>query len=190
MHLSLEASLKENQVTVIPGEFFCCLCSFVTGRNEVVAKVMFLHVSVILLTGGVLRRTPPPDQADPPLGPRRPPQTKENPPRTRQTPPDQGKPTHPPRRTKENPPKPGRTPLPPDQGEPPLPPPPGTKENPPDQGEPPPPREEHCSIRSMSGRYASYWNAFLFCFSFFNVNESFSAKIKFQPGHLDYELMR
>ena len=23
-----------------------------TGRNEVVAKVMFLHVSVILLTGG------------------------------------------------------------------------------------------------------------------------------------------
>ena len=24
------------------------------------------------------------------------------------------------------------------------------------------PREEDCSIRSMSGRYASYWNAFLF----------------------------
>ena len=27
---------------------------------------------------------------------------------------------------------------------------------------PPPPREEDCGIRSMSGRYASYWNAFLF----------------------------
>ena len=26
----------------------------------------------------------------------------------------------------------------------------------------PPPREADCSIRSMSGRYASYWNAFLF----------------------------
>ena len=48
-----------------------------------------------------------------------------------------------------------------DQGEPP----PGTKENPPGPGRPPrdqgesPPREEDCSIRSMSGRYASYWNA-------------------------------
>ena len=29
-----------------------------------------------------------------------------------------------------------------------------------DQGQPPP-RQEDCSIRSMSGRYASYWNAFL-----------------------------
>ena len=26
---------------------------------------------------------------------------------------------------------------------------------------PPPPREADCSIRSTSGRYASYWNAFL-----------------------------
>ena len=49
---------------------------------------------------------------------------------------------------------------------------------PPRQGEPPPgadppgadplpeqtpPREAHSSIRSTSGRYASYWNAFLFC---------------------------
>ena len=33
---------------------------FVTGRNEVVAKVIFLHLSVILFTGGVcLRQTPP-----------------------------------------------------------------------------------------------------------------------------------
>ena len=38
------------------------LISIFTGRNEVVAKVMFLHVSVILLTGGGRGspgRTPP-----------------------------------------------------------------------------------------------------------------------------------
>ena len=70
---------------------------------------------------------------------------------------------------RENP--PGRE-TPPWQGEPPL----SGRENPPWQGEPPlvgrPPRlgEPHPShketppptIRSMSGRYASYWNAFLF----------------------------
>ena len=99
---------------------------------------------------------------------RTPPQTKETnphpPPGTKETPPDQGEPP---------PPGPRRTP-PPDQGEPPRDQgdPPRTKENhpPPDQGEPPPrtkenpppPPEEHCSIRSMSSRYASYWNAFLF----------------------------
>ena len=44
---------------------------FVTGRNEVVAKVMFLQVSVI---HSVLRRTPPPQQGEPPPG-------RENPPR-------------------------------------------------------------------------------------------------------------
>ena len=47
----------------------------ITGRNEVVAKVMFLHVSVILYTGGegVSGEPPPPrDQADTtPPGPRR-----------------------------------------------------------------------------------------------------------------------
>ena len=43
-----------------------------TGRNEVAAKVMFLHVSVILFTGGVSGE-PPGDQADHhhPPGPRR-----------------------------------------------------------------------------------------------------------------------
>ena len=45
-----------------------------TGRNEVVAKVMFLQVSVILSTRGGSPENPPP-------------RTKENPPRTRQTPP-------------------------------------------------------------------------------------------------------
>ena len=131
----------------------------VTGRNEVVAKVMFLHVSVILLTGGV--------SGEPPWTKENPPGTRQ-PPQTRQPPPDQA--TTPPR-TKENPPGPGNPPgtrqphppaprrTPPDQGEP-----PGTRQpHPPqDQGEPPPHWEEHCSIRSMSGRYASYWNAFLF----------------------------
>ena len=32
-------------------------------------------------------------------------------------------------------------------------------------GRPPPP--EHYGIRSISGRYASYWNAFLFVWGFF-----------------------
>ena len=57
---------------------------FFTGRNEVVAKVIFLHLSVILFTGGVCLSacwdaTPP--------EPGRPPQTRQTPPRTRQTPP-------------------------------------------------------------------------------------------------------
>ena len=37
--------------------------------------------------------------------------------------------------------------------------PPRTRQTPPNQGEPPP---KNSSIRSMSGWYASYWNAFLF----------------------------
>ena len=76
----------------------------ITGRNEVVAKVMFLLVSVILLTEGVCLSacwdTTPPGSRTP---------KKEAPPR-RQTPPKRRYP-------------------------------PG--------------------IRSMSGRYASYWNAYL-----------------------------
>ena len=66
----------------------------ITGRNEVVAKVMFLHVSVILYTGGVSGEPPQdhgdttPRQGEPPAGrtppqPGRPPGTKENPPGTR-----------------------------------------------------------------------------------------------------------
>ena len=86
-----------------------------TGRNEVVAKVMFLHVSVILLTGGSPENPPPEPRRTPPgLG--RPPQTKENTP-------GPGRPPSGPR----------RTPSPPDQADPPGPrrTPPGTKENPP-----------------------------------------------------------
>ena len=82
---------------------------------------MFLHMCVILFTGGVSGQGEPPQAGRTPwLG---------DPP---------GKKT-------------------PQQGEP-----------PPKQGEPPPvedtthPGEVDASIRSMSGRYASYWNAFLF----------------------------
>ena len=98
-------------------------CYIITGRNEVVAKVIFLHLFVILFTGGMvvshkaLRQTPPgPDTPPPP------------PPRTRHT-------------------------HPPDQM------PPWTRHTtPPDQT---PPREADSGIRSTSGRYASYCNAFL-----------------------------
>ena len=57
-----------------------------TGRNEVVAKVMFLHVCVILFTGGGLQAGRTPRQEG---GPPRTRQTTpgRNPPRTRQTPP-------------------------------------------------------------------------------------------------------
>ena len=67
----------------------------------------------------------------------RPPQTRKNPPGTRENPPGRENPPQ----TRENP--------------------PGTRENPPGTRQTPP-REEDCSIRFMSGRYASYWNAFLF----------------------------
>ena len=103
----------------------------ITGRNEVVAKVIFLHLFVILFTWGVvvvvvsqkaLRQTP---RSRYPPGPDPPPE---------QTPPGSRPPQsrHPPG---------SRHPLPREQT-----PPPGA-----DSG-----------IRSTSGRYASYWNAFLF----------------------------
>ena len=142
-----------NRLTSILCHFH--LMTVFTGRNEVVAKAMFLQVCVCPQGGGCLpqcmlgcqtpqtRQTPPqpgrhpPDQADTP--------------HTRQTPPDQAD-THTPR--------PGRHP-------------PRTKQTPPDQADTPPrqtpppgpsrpPREADSSIRSTSGRYASYWNAFLF----------------------------
>ena len=79
---------------------------------------------------------PPQDQADPPA--------RGEPPR------DQADTPLGPRR----PPGPGR-PLPPGPGRPPR-----TRQT------LPRPREEDCSILSMSGRYASYWNAFLFSLIF------------------------
>ena len=124
----------------------------ITGRNEVVAKVIFLHLFVILFTGGgwcawsggvvshkALRQTPPGQAHTPPSGPDTPP------------PSDQ---TH-------HPPRPGTHPLdqthtPPDQTPPPG---PGTP-SPPDQTHLPP--EADSGIRSTSGRYTSYRNTFLF----------------------------
>ena len=96
-----------------------------TGRNEVVAKVMFLQVSVIhSVHRGVSRNPPSWDQAEPPWdpgdlpGPRRPPWDQGDPPRPRRPP----GPRRPPQ-TKENP---------PDQGDP-----PGPRRTPPDPGDPP-----------------------------------------------------
>ena len=89
------------------------------------------------------------------------------PPRTRETPPGPGRPpwdqADPPR-DQVDPPRPGRPPW--DQADP-----PGTRQAPLGSGRPPrtrqtpqpphPPREADSSIWSTSGRYASYWNAFL-----------------------------
>ena len=112
--------------------------SLVTGRNELVAKVMFLQVCVILLMGGGVclsacwdtTHTHTPRDQTPPLGPDLPDQT---------SPRDQ---THIPR-TRHHHPMSRHTP----QDQTPL-------------GLSTPP-EAYSGIRSTSGRYASYWNAFL-----------------------------
>ena len=134
---------------------YCCphLTSFIiTGRNEVVAKVIFLHLSVILFTGGsasVHAGISPRDQADTP------------PPGTRQTPLPPGPGRHPsPRDQADTPRDQSDTPLqvqadppwdqadtPPDQADPP----PQTRQTPPPD-QTPPPREADSSIRSKSGR--------------------------------------
>ena len=114
---------------------------FITGRNEVVAKVIFLHLSAILFTGGVClsacwdttTQSRHPSRADTP--PEQTPPWSRHPPGSRHTPPEQ-------------------TPL---------------EQTPPWEQTPrsrPPPWEADSGIRSMTGRYASYWNAFLFscCF--------------------------
>ena len=128
-------------------------CLVITGRNEVVAKVIFLHLSVIhsVHRGGgggglpqcMLGYHHPPRPGRPPPRPGRPPRTRQMHPQTRQTPPDQAD-THPPDQA--DPPGPGR--------------PPQTRQTPPRTRQTPP--EADSSIWSTSGRYASYWNAFLF----------------------------
>ena len=145
------------------------LIIFITGRNELVAKVIFLHLSVILFTGGGVclsacwdttppweqtpprsRHTPPMEQT-PPLD-ETPPGSRHPPPGSRHTFPEQT----PPRADTPL----EQTPLeqtPPEQT------PPWSRAPPPEQT--PPPKADS-GIRSMSGRYASYWNAFLFPFAF------------------------
>ena len=113
---------------------------FITGRNEVVAKVIFLHLSVILFTGGVC-------QGEPPLPGKTPPCQGE-PPRQGEPPTCQGEPPW-----DQTPPPWDQTPPGPD---------PPQDQSPPGPDPPPPPPEEDCSIRSTSGQYASYWNAFVF----------------------------
>ena len=117
------------------------------------AKVIFLQASVILSMGGSLAGRPPLWQGEPP--------SKETP--RQGEPPWQGEP--PARR----PPWQGE---PPQQGEPPW------QGDPPRQGEPPPPGRETPlpAIRSMSGRYASYWNAFLYL-NVFQLTTSVVTKI-------------
>ena len=134
-------------------------CFVVTGRNEVSAKVIFLHLFVILFTGGeyLTRYNPPGTRYTPqtrytPPGPGTPPLDQVHPPGTRYIPPGPGTPprdqVHPPGPgtppgTRYNPPGPGTTPQ--------------DQVHPRDQVYPPPPP----GIRSTIGRYASYWNAFL-----------------------------
>ena len=110
----------------------------ITSRNEVVAKVIFLHLFVILFTGGsasVYAGIPTPPGAAPPGA---------DTPRSRHLPgPDTPPPSsHP---LEQTPPRPDATPPGPDTL-------PGAD----------PPRSRHPGVWSMSGRYASYWNAFLY----------------------------
>ena len=127
------------------------------------AKVMFLQVSVILSTGGgsasVHAGIPPPWEQTPPRS--RPPRDQAPPttePPGADTRPGPGTPRdqtpqsrHPPRA--DTPPPWEQKPSPRSRH------PPRSRNPPPEQT---PPREADASIRSMSGRYASYWNAFLF----------------------------
>ena len=113
-----------------------------------------VFTGVCLSTGGgclpqcILGCHTPPDQADTPLDQGDPPGLGRHPPGTRQTPRDQADPPGPgrPPRTRETPPR--------DQADP-----PGTRQTTPRTRQTP--WEADSSIRSTSGRYASYWNAFL-----------------------------
>ena len=140
----------------------------ITGRNEVVAKVMFLLVSVILSTkGGVCLSacwdTTPPEQTPPqsrcPPGADTP---QEQTPPGKQTPPPPGADTPP----GADPPLGADTPL--EQTN------PWSRHLP---GSRHLPRKADSSIRSMSGRYASYWNAFLLFLNFVCNTPRFLANI-------------
>ena len=147
--------IQEQQLKTFKAIFYSCSRLLIfTGRNEVVAKVMFLLVSVILLTRGVsasVHAGIPPPWSRHPLGAD---PTGEDTPQE-QTPPQSRHPAsvH------------AGIPPPPRSRHPPGADPPWSRYHPweqtrPQEQTPPPPRAD-TGIRSMSGRYASYWNAFL-----------------------------
>ena len=71
------------EVQLLHVKLQCPWSSIVTGRNEVVAKVIFLHLFVILFTGGGGGGIPEGTEADPPgLYP----PSEQTPPQTRHTP--------------------------------------------------------------------------------------------------------
>ena len=137
------------QRCIRPDKFY-----IITGRNEVVAKVIFLHLSVIHSVHGgggggsasVHAGIPPPPGADPPGA---------DPPGADPPGADTPQEQRPPQT------RPPGAEIPPDQTPPP-------QSRPPRSRHHPPPREANSSIWSTSGRYASYWNAFLFYEAFLN----------------------
>ena len=156
----------------------------ITDRNEVVAKVMFLQLCVILFTGdGFLQRrpmnTPPPIRRPPKK--EAPPPNKETPcqgdprqewdPPNKETPYKGGTPRRPAKKeappNKETPPRrrpPNKETPSPKEGDPSLP----RRPPLPQEWDPPirrPPAKEappHTQEADSGIRYASYWNAFLF----------------------------
>ena len=140
-------------------------------------------ICLVLGGGGIPACT----EADPPT-----PHTPGRPPRTRQTPQDQAEPPW----DQADPPGPGR-PLGPgrpprDQADPPPPQGPGRppgpgRQTPPRTRQTPPP-EADSSIRSTSGRYASYWNAFLFSESVTELLLPFFCRIHLSQQQIPREM--
>ena len=113
LHKTIQRLKRNCTVSCKKLSYPVCICpsvsiitTVITGRNEVVAKVMFLQVCVCPQGGGCLPQCmlgchtlPPRDQADPP------PPDQAKPPQTRQTPPpDQADPP----RDQAEPPPPGK----------------------------------------------------------------------------------
>ena len=112
MHCCVLISIVENKKRIY--RLLLCFFSLFTGRNQVVAKVIFLHLFVILFTGGgclsqcMLGYHPhPPRSRHTPPGSRHPPQSRHSPgadtPSPEQTPP--GADTPPQQNTPHPPPK-------------------------------------------------------------------------------------
>ena len=135
-------------------KYLVCYMCLITGRNEVVAKVIFLHLFVILFTGGVvvshkaLRQTRP-GQTHTPSDQAHTPQTRPLPPRPDPSP--QTRHTTPPRTRHTTTPRTRH--IPPDQAHPPGPGTPSPNQTHTHTHTPPtPPPEADSGIRSTSGR--------------------------------------